>query len=183
MKFLFDFFPIILFYIGYKMYDIFVATGVAIAATILQVGLFWLKHRRFEKMHLITLGLVVVLGGMTIWFHDAAFFQWKVSIVNWLFGAAFLVSQFVGKKPLTERMMGHAIEVPPPVWRRLNLGWALFFFGMGFLNLYVMYNFDEATWVNFKVYGLLGLTVAFVILQSFYLARHIVDTGEVDNES
>ena len=173
MKFLFDFFPIIVFYIGYKMYDIYYATAFAIAATFIQISLYWLKTRRFEKMHLITMALITILGGATIYFHDPAFIQWKVSVVNWLFGLVIIGSHYIGKKPLIERMMDHAISMEAGIWKRLNAAWGLFFVGMGFLNLYVMFNFDEATWVDFKVYGLLGLTVAFVIIQSIYLAKHI----------
>ena len=183
MKFLFDFFPILAFYIAYKMYDIFVATGVAIVATFFQVGIFWYKHRRFENMHLITLALIVVLGGATIILQDAQFIKWKVSVVNWAFGLAFLLSQFIGKKNLVERMMSSAITIPKPIWGRLNIGWVAFFMAMGFLNLYVFKTFDESTWVDFKVYGLLGLTVVFVIMQAFYLARHIQEEETTEEES
>jgi len=182
MKFLFDFFPIIVFYIGYKMYDIYYATAFAIAATFIQVSLFWLKNRRFEKIHLITMGLITVLGGATIYFHDPAFIQWKVSVVNWLFGLVIIGSHFIGKKPLIERMMDHAINMEPGIWKRLNTAWGVFFLGLGFLNLYVMFNFEEATWVDFKVYGLLGLTIAFVILQSVYLAKHIQEDENEQTE-
>ncbi len=182
MKFLYDFFPIILFYLFYKLQDIYWATGAAIVGTGLQVGISWVRHRKVEKMHLITFGLLVVLGGATILFHDAAFIKWKVSVVNWLFGVVFLGSQFIGGKTIAERMMGAAIQVPAEVWRRLNLGWALFFLGLGFLNLWVMYSVDEATWVNFKVYGLLGLTFLFVIAQSFYLARHVSEEKDPEPE-
>jgi intracellular septation protein len=184
MKFLFDFFPIILFYIAYKSYDIFVATGVAIAATFIQVAIFWYRHRRFERMHLITLALIVVLGGATLYFQDADFIKWKVSVVNWLFGLAFLASQFIGKKPLTERMMGAAVALPDVIWTRLNMSWVSFFTAVGFINLYVFKNFEESTWVDFKLYGVLGLTLLFVILQGFYLSRHVIeDEAEASEES
>ncbi len=173
MKFLFDFFPILLFFIAYKLYGIYAATAVAIAASFVQVGTFWLKHRRFENMHLVTLALIAVLGGATLWLQDEAFIKWKPTVVNWLFGAVFLGSQFIGKKPLAERMMGSAVTLPDGIWRRLNLAWTLFFVAMGFANLYVMYNFDTDTWVNFKLFGMMGLTLAFVIGQAFYLARYI----------
>ncbi len=173
MKFLFDFFPILVFYVAYKIWDIYVATAAVIAATALQVAISWVRHRRIERMPLVALGLLLVLGGATIWFRDPLFLQWKVSVVNWLFGLVFIGSGFIGRAPLVERMMSHAVEAPAPVWRRLNWAWGLFFIGLGLLNLYVMRNFDEAAWVNFKVYGLLGLTVAFVVAQSFYLGRHM----------
>lgn len=173
MKLLFDFFPILLFFVAYKVYGIYTATAVAIAASFIQVGAFWWKHRRFENMHLVTLALIAVLGGATLWLQDEAFIKWKPTVVNWLFGLVFLGSQFIGKAPLVKRMMGSAIQLPEVIWRRLNLGWAAFFVALGFANLYVMYNFDTDTWVNFKLFGLMGLTLAFVIIQAFYLARHM----------
>jgi intracellular septation protein len=181
MKLLYDFFPILLFFIAYKVYDIYVATAVAIAAAFVQTGLYWLRHRRFENTHLLTLGLLVVFGGLTLALHDPVFIKWKPTLVNWLFAIGFLGSQFIGSRPLVERMMGHAVSLPAPVWSRLNWAWIGFFLAMGLLNLYVAYNFSEDTWVNFKLFGMLGLTLAFVIAQSLYLSRHLVpekDAGE-----
>lgn len=178
MKFLFDFFPIIVFYIAYKMHDIFVATGAIIVATILQVSYTWLRHKRVEKMHVITLLLVVVFGGATIYLHDPEFIKWKVSIVNWLFALVFLGSEFIGEHNIIKRMMQQSITIPEVIWKRLNLGWVGFFTFSGFLNLYIFKNFEESVWVDFKVYGLLGLTIVFVILQAFYLSRHIVQEEE-----
>lgn len=186
MKFLFDFFPVLLFFIAFKWSgdDMFVATAVIIVATVVQVGLSWLLHRRVEKMHLITLALVLVFGGATLYFHDERFIKWKVSVVNWLFGLVFLASQWIGRKNLTQRLMSASVDVPAAVWQRLNFSWALFFIGLGFVNWYVMANFDNETWVNFKLYGLLGLTFAFVIAQAFYLSRHISDDeSEETNQS
>lgn len=182
MKFLFDFFPILLFFIAFKTYGIYVATAVAIAAGFIQSGLYWYKHRRFEKMHIITLILLVVFGGATLILQDEMFIKWKVSVVNWLFGVVFLGSQFVGKKNIIERMMGSNISLPAPVWRNLNMAWSLFFVALGFLNLYVIYNFDTDTWVDFKLFGMTGLTIAFVIAQSVYLMRHTRDDA-VDTTS
>lgn len=183
MKFLFDFFPIIVFYIAYKTYDIFVATGVAIVATAIQVSIFWMKHRRVEKIHVITLALIVVLGGATLWFHDPVFIKWKVSIVNWLFALVFLGSQFVGERNLVERMMGGNVQVAKPIWVRLNISWVVFFIAVGFINLFVFTHYDEATWVDFKVYGLMGLTLLFVIAQALYLTRHLEPVNESEKES
>ncbi|SCZ49303.1 septation protein A [Thiohalomonas denitrificans] len=173
MKLLFDFFPILLFFIAYKIYGIYAATAVAIGASFIQVALFWMRHRRFENMHLITLGLIGVLGGATLWLQNETFIQWKPTVVNWLFGLAFFASRFIGRKPLVQRMMGAALELPDVIWQRLNSAWALFFIGSGFLNLYVVYNFDTDFWVNFKLFGLMGLTIAFVIGQAFFLVRHM----------
>jgi intracellular septation protein len=173
MKFLFDLFPIILFFIAYKMYDIYVATAVAIAAAFVQTGLFWMKNRRFEKMHLVTLGILIVFGGLTLALHDPVFIKWKPTVVNWLFAAVFIGARLFSKTTLIERMMGHAITVPAPVWARLNLAWVLFFIFIGLLNLYVAFNYSEDTWVNFKLFGMMGLTLVFVFAQAFYLGRYM----------
>jgi intracellular septation protein len=212
MKFLYDFFPILLFFIAYKTYDIFVATAVAIAASIVQVVGFWLKHRRFENMHLITMVLIVTLGGATLLLQERVYFMWKPTAVNWLFAIAFIGSHFIGEKTLVERMMSQAITVPQQIWKRLNVSWILFFIVMGTANLYVANFFfiaesalneaagfiveldncgpdlsstvqqlceyakiQEENWVNFKLFGMMGLTFVFVIGQAFYLARHIPD--------
>jgi len=173
MKMLFDFFPIILFFVAYKLQGIYIATTVAIAATFLQVGWVWLRHRKVETMHLITLGLIVVFGGATLYLHDEQFIKWKPTVINWLFGVAFLGSQYFGEKPFIQRMMANNIELPRPVWYRLNMSWALFFLFLGAVNLFVIYTFDTDTWVNFKLFGMLGLTFAFVILQAIFLSRYL----------
>ncbi len=173
MKLLFDFFPILLFFVAYKLGDIYVATAVAIVASFVQVGIYWLRHRRFERMHLVSLGLIAVLGGATLLFQDKTFIQWKPTVLNWVFALVFLGSQFIGSKTLVERMMGHTVRTTHDVWIRLNLSWVLFFVAMGAANLYVAFNFDEDTWVNFKLFGMMGLTLLFVVAQAFFLARHI----------
>ena len=224
MKLLLDFFPILLFFVAYKLQGIYVATGVAIAASAVQVGWIWLSKHRVEPMHLATLGLLVVFGGLTIALQDPIFVMWKPTLVNWLFAAAFLGSQWIGARTLIERMMSHAIEVPRQIWTRLNLAWVLFFVLSGLANLFVVYvgsgfyearqaliaatgkdTIDLATcgaqfsgdllalcadahakedvWVNFKLFGMMGLTILFVVAQAFYLARHIKDepqTAETD---
>ncbi len=177
MKALFDLFPILLFFFAYKAYDIYVATAVAIAASLLQVGIYWMKQRRVENMHLVTLALILVFGGATLLLHDEMFIKWKPTVLNWLFGAAFLGSHFIGKQPLVQRMMSNAVELPPPLWRRLNAAWTLFFFAVGGINLLVVYNFDTDIWVNFKLFGIIGLTLAFIIGQTFYIARHVKPGG------
>ena len=178
MKLLFDFFPILLFFITFKLHDkpkegILAATAVLIIATLVQVGITWFRNRKIEKLHLITLVLVVVFGGITLILEKEIFIQWKVSVVNWLFALAFLGSQFFGKKNFIRRLMDKNVSLPDAVWTRLNSSWILFFTAMGFANLYVIYNFDTEAWVNFKFYGQLGLTFLFVIGQGFYLMRHI----------
>ncbi len=175
MKLLYDFFPILLFFIAYKLDGIYTATGVAIAAAALQTGVFWLRHRRFEKMHLVTFGLLVFFGGLTLLLRDPVFIKWKPSVVNWLFAAVFLGSHWIGDKPVIERMMSHAIQAPSPVWLKLSWMWIAFFISVGLLNLYVAYSFSEETWVNFKLFGMLGITFAFVIAQGLYLGRYVIE--------
>ena len=213
MKFLADFFPVILFFVAYKLYGIYAATAVAIAASFVQVGYGWWRNRHVQNMHLITLGILVVFGGLTILLQDRTFIMWKPTVINWLFGGVFLASQFIGKKPLVQRMMGGSISVPQGLWYKLNSAWGVFFILLGFLNLYVandffvveqslqqltglqQIDFDncsslfqgnelemcntahslEESWVNFKLFGMMGLTMLFIILQAFFLARHIQD--------
>ena len=137
MKLLFDTFPVLLFVgIYYGAGDLFLATGVAIAATLLQVAVFWMKHRRFEKMHLISAALIFVLGGLTIVLRDKAFIMWKPTLVNWAFAIVFLIPQLMGKRTLFERMAGHAIKVPTLIWQRANLLWVAFFLFAGAANIY-----------------------------------------------
>lgn len=183
MKLIASFLPIILFFAAYKLYDIYIATGVAMAAALIQTLWHWWAHKELEKMHLVTLVLLLVFGGMTLLFQDPTFIKWKPSVVNWLFGLAFLLSPLAifGGKPLTERMMSQTVQLPDVVWHRLNRAWWIFFFAVGLLNLYVAYGYSEETWVNFKLFGLLGLTFAFIIGQSFYLARHMQDEAEEES--
>ena len=180
MQILFDFFPIVLFFVAYKFYGIYAATVVAIAATVLQVGFTWLKHRKIEKIHIVTLVLISVMGGATLYLQDELFIKWKPTVVNWLFGLAFLGSQLFGNRTILERMMKQNLTLPQTVWRRLNLSWALFFITLGGINLYVVYQFDTETWVNFKLFGMLGLTVTFVVAQALYLSKHMPEPETED---
>lgn len=180
MKLLIDFFPVLAFFIAYYIPDdltqrMYLATAAAIVAAIIQVTVYWLIYRRFEKMHLITLAIILVLGGLTLLLQDRRFFMWKPTAVNWLFATAFLISEFIGKKPLIQRMMDHALSVPAPVWYTLNRSWIVFFIFSGALNLYVAYTFAENIWVNFKLFGILGLTLMFAMGQAVYLAKHITE--------
>lgn len=177
MKFLFDYFPIICFFIAYKIGGIYTATAVAIATSILQVGVYWLRHKKFEKMHVITMLFIVILGGATLIFHRSIFIKWKPTIVYWIFSLVLLVSQFTTKKTLMQRMFKDKIELPLKVWSRLNMSWAIFFLGLGFLNLYVVYHYNTNAWVNFKLFGTLGLMMAFIIAQAVYMSRHMLDKG------
>ncbi len=205
MKFLFDFFPVALFFLVYKFYGdlpaswiaaanqfplmalnpaepkdaILLATLVIILATLLQNALYFALHKRFEKMHLITLGILLVFGILTLFLKDPLFIKWKVSIINWAFALAFFASQFIGnRKTLAERMLGNAIMVDSAIWQRVNHLWMLFFAFIGVLNLIVAYSFSEDVWVDFKMFGVLGLTFVFVILQALYLHKHALDIPE-----
>jgi intracellular septation protein len=182
MKLLLDFFPIVFFFIAFKMYDIYVATGVLIIASLLQTTVHWVMHRRFEKMHVITLLLVCVFGGLTLLLQDEMFIKWKPTVINWLFAIAFMGSQFIGDKSILQRMMADHITLPAVIWLRLNIAWTVFFITLGMANLYVVYNFDTETWVNFKLFGLLGLTIVFVIGQSIYLSRYMQEPNEGNKE-
>ena len=159
----------------------YAATAVAIIATIVQVFLFWLKNKRVEKMHIVTLVLITVLGGATLILKDPFFIKWKPTAVNWMFAIAFFGSQFIGEKPFVKRMMAHAVELPENIWSKLNFAWVVFFTAMGFANLYVAFNYSLSTWVDFKTYGMLGLTVLFVILQAVFLAKHMPDENTETN--
>jgi intracellular septation protein len=171
-----EFFPILLFFIAFKFYDIYVATAVVIAATILQVAFSWFKFRKVETMQWITLILVVVMGGLTLILHDEQFVKWKLSIIEWLFGGAFLGSQFIGKKTFIERMMSAQMTLPSKVWKTLNLCWAGFFIGVGCLNVYVMFNYNTDDWVTFKTFIVPALMAIFVVLQMLFIYKYIPDS-------
>jgi intracellular septation protein len=173
MKFLYDFFPIVAFFIVYKIAGIYAATVCAIVVSALQVLVYYLRHRRFDKMQVMTLVIIAVFGGATLWAHDPTFIKWKVSVINWLLGLAFLFSQWFGKKNILQRMLESKIQLPATVWTKLNLFWVVYFLVIGSLNIYVAYQFSTDVWVNFKLFGVLGLTIIFVIIQGIYLAKHI----------
>ena len=157
---------------------IILATAVLIPATMLQILYTKITTGKVETMHLVTLALVVIMGGATVILQDKTFIQWKPSVVNWLFAAAFLGSRFIGKKTILERMMGQNLNLPAVAWQKLNYAWVAFFTFSGIANLYVAYNFSEDIWVNFKLFGLLGLTIIFIIAQSFYLYQFMNPEGE-----
>jgi intracellular septation protein len=179
MKFFVDFLPIVLFFAAYQLQGIYVATAVAIAAGVVQVVWQKLRRGRVGKMQAYTLAALVVLGGMTLILHNPLFIKWKPTVVYWAMAIGFLTTHFFGSTPLVKRMLGHALTLADPVWRRLNLGWFVFFLAMGVLNLYVAFSFPERVWVDFKLFGLMGLTLVFVIAQSFYMARHTRDEEAV----
>lgn len=173
MKILFDFFPVALFFLTYKFCDIYTATIVVMAASAIQTGAFWLKHRKIKFTHGITLFLVLSLGTATLFFHNELFIKWKPTAVFWTFALLFLGSQIIGNKTLIQHMMDNKITLPLNIWHRLNLSWVLFFSCMGGINLYIAYEFNTSTWVAFKLFGVLGGTIIFGILQSLYMAKYI----------
>ena len=173
MKQFFDFIPLLVFFAVYKFYDIYAATGALMVVTVLQIAITWFTLRKLEKMHLITLGMVLVFGGFTLFFHDDAFIKWKVTVINLLFSAALLVSQFVLKKPLIKQMLGKEMQLPDAIWSRVNLAWAGFFAVAAATNTYIAFHLPQEVWVNFKVFGLLGMTLLFTVATVFYLYRHL----------
>lgn len=173
MKFLFDFLPIVVFFIAYKVYGIYVATAAAIGISLAQVAIHWFRHRHVPTLQWVGLLLLVVLGGGTLLLHNEILIKWKPTALNWAFAAAFLGTHLFTEKPLIQRLMDSNISLPQTVWSTLNLSWIVFFVIMGATNLFVAYNFDTNTWVNFKLFGMLGLTIIFTLLQVIYLSRHL----------
>jgi intracellular septation protein len=178
MKMLFDTFPVILFFIAFKLYDIYVATAVAIAATFAQIGWVWMRGRKVDNMLWVSLAVITVFGGATLLFHDDTFIKWKPTVLYWLFGAVLAIAEFAFKKNLIRSMMEKQVSLPDPIWGRLLASWIGFFVVMGVLNLYVAYNFSLDAWVNFKMFGGIGLMLAFVLLQALMLSKHIQDKNE-----
>lgn len=175
MKLFFDFFPIFIFFLSYKLFGIYNATAIAMATSLFQVLFHRLKHKRYEKMHLISLGLIFVLGGATLFFHDPWFIKWKPTGLYWLTALVFFMTQLLGKKPLIQKMMEGNICLPQKIWGRLNYAWAVFLIVMGSVNLYVAYYYSTDFWVNFKLFGSTGLTLIFVVMQAIYLTRHLIE--------
>ncbi|MGH8495797.1 MAG: septation protein A [Gammaproteobacteria bacterium] len=178
MQLLFDFFPVVAFFVAFKFYDMFVATAVIIVAALLQLAIQWFWKRTFNRMHIVSAALILVLGGITLTLRNELFIQWKPTVLYWLFAAIFLASQYVGGKPIVQRIMQEVVHLEAAQWRKLNLMWVVFFAVLGTLNLYVVYEFDKNTWVNFKLFGLLGLTLAFAMLQGLWLARKAATSSE-----
>lgn len=196
MKQFIDFIPLILFFIVYKLEPraielfghaytlggIFSATAVLILSSLLVYGGLLLIQRRLDKGQWLTLLACLAFGSLTLAFHNETFLKWKAPVVSWLFALGFAASHFIGDKPLIQRMMGHAIQLPQPIWTRLSLAWILFFLFSGAANLFVAFTF-ESIWVDFKVFGSLGMTLLFLIGQGIYLARHLHDDPQATSTS
>jgi intracellular septation protein len=170
MQLLIEFLPIALFFAAYKFADLYVATGVLIVAVIIQTAVQWIRKRKLNVMMIASAVLVLIFGGLTLWLHDATFIKWKPTILYLLFAAGFIISRYVGKQTMVERLMGENFKLEPPMWNRLNFIWAVFFVVLAALNLAVAYNFSESAWVNFKLFGLMGLMVVFVFAQAIWLS-------------
>jgi intracellular septation protein len=204
MKILFDFLPILLFFAAFKYAEghkewasafatsqlgflvsgnvvsaneapVLLATVVVIAATLAQVAWLKLRGRKVDVMLWVSLGLVMVLGGATIYFHSETFIKWKPSMLYWAMGLSFWLSPLLFGKNLLRALLGEQMQLPALVWHRLNFAWVAFFALMGLLNLWVAYSFSTDTWVNFKLFGGIGLMLLFTLAQGLYLSRHVKD--------
>jgi intracellular septation protein len=209
MKLLLDFLPILMFFAAFKGAEarpewaadfatrhlgfivsggtvgtaeapVLLATVVVILATLAQVAYLRLRGRQVDTMLWVSLGLVVGLGGLTIWFHSETFIKWKPSVLYWVMGTALWLSPLLAGKNLLKVLLGQQMQLPPRVWHRLNFAWVAFFAGMGLLNLWVAYSFSTATWVNFKLFGGIGLMLLFTLAQGLYLSRHLEDPPPAD---
>ena len=175
MKFLFDIFPVVLFFIAFKVFDIYVATAVAIAATFLQIGWTWVRHRKVDNLLWVSLAVIGVFGGATLLLQDETFIKWKPTVLYWLFAAVLAVAELAFRKNLIRAMMEAQVTLPDAVWGKLLASWIAFFALMGALNLAVAYSFSTDAWVNFKLFGGIGLMLAFIVLQALMLSRYIED--------
>jgi len=174
MKFLFDLFPVALFFVAIQIWDIFVATAVAIGASILQVGWLLARRKKVEPMLWASLGIIVVFGGLTLYLRDRTFILWKPTVLYWLFGAVLAGSAFLGRN-LIRSLLADQMRLPDSIWAKLNWAWVAFFGFMGVVNLYVAFNYSEKVWATFKLFGGMGLMFLFVVAQSLILARYMQD--------
>ena len=173
MKFLFDLFPVILFFVAFKLADIYVATGVAIAASFAQVGWLKLRGKKVEPMLWASLAIIALFGGATLVLQDETFIKWKPTVLYWMFCAVLAGAFLLFRRNLIRVMLSEQVQLPEPIWARLNWSWIGFFAFMGAANLYVAYNFSTDLWVNFKLFGGMGLMLLFVVAQALFLAKHI----------
>ena len=183
MKFLLDFFPIILFFVAFKLGGIYVATAVAIAATVVQIAYLHFKHGKVEPMQWLSLGVIVLFGGATLIAQSDTFIKWKPTVLYWLMGGVLLVGQWFFGTSFIQRLMGAQMQLPPAVWSHLNWAWAGFFASMGLLNLWVAYSFDTDTWVSFKLFGGMGLMFVFVVGQALYLSRYLKEEAPLPSNA
>jgi intracellular septation protein len=212
MKLLFDFLPIILFFVTFNMAKgqadaaarlatdhlgfvvqggvvaakdapILLATVVVIAATLAQVAWVKLRGRKVDTMLWVSLALVTLFGGATIWFNNDTFIKWKPTVLYWVMGSAFLLAPLLTGRNLLRTLLGEQLDLPDRVWQRLSAVWVAFFAGMGLLNLWVAYRFTTEVWVNFKLFGGLGLTFLFMLAQGIYMSRYIKPEASGEREA
>jgi intracellular septation protein len=180
MQLFYEIFPVFLFFLAFKLYDIYVATLVGIVTTLLQVVITRVWQGKWDKKQLITLGVFVLFGSMTLYFHDPIFVKWKPTVIFWIFSLFIIGSQFFTQKPLMQRLMENMMQgkvmVPQQVWKRLNIIWAVFFTLLGAVNLYIAYHYSNDAWVNFKFYGVTSALFVFSIIQAVYLSRYMTET-------
>lgn len=199
MKFFIEFLPVVLFFAAYKLYSlipvdtidsinsvlpfsfavgkesdaIYFATLIAIIISGITVLVHYIKYKDFNKNQTITFVLFIIFGGATLMFRDPTFIKWKPTVINLVFALIFFGSTFIGDKPLAQRFLGGALDAPKHIWLKLNTAWIIFFVVIAAINLYIAYNFSEEFWVNFKLFGMTGLTFAFIIIQIIVLSRYI----------
>jgi intracellular septation protein len=176
-----ELFPVLIFVAAYYLADIFTATALAIAASVVQVAIFWFRDREVKKKHLATLVMIAVFGGLTLALQDEMFIKWKFTAVSWLFGLVIIGSQFIGEKTIIERLMGANFDLPQAIWIRANAATAGLMFFEGIVNIYVMYNYDTETWFNIKFYGMTAMTLVFMLALGFYLAKYVKDEPELES--
>ncbi|USD36501.1 MULTISPECIES: septation protein A [Ferrimonas] len=172
MKQILDFLPLLVFFGVYKFYDIYLASGALVAASAVQIALLYLLYKKVEKQHLITFALVAVFGTLTMVLRDDTFIKWKVTVVQFLFAGALLISELMGRS-LLKAMLGKEMPLPDRIWRNTSFAWVAFFIASGILNMYIAFNMSQEVWVNFKVFGLMGMTLAFTVGTIVYLYRHL----------
>jgi intracellular septation protein len=173
MKFLFDLFPVILFFVAFKVWGIYPATAVAIVATFAQVGWLKARGRKVDPMLWVSLAIIVVFGGATLALQDETFIKWKPTVLYWLFGAVLAGGLLIFRRNLLRMMLADKIDMPEVAWNKLNWSWVGFFAFMGVANLYVAYNFSTDAWVNFKLFGGMGLMFVFVLAQGAFLSKYV----------
>ena len=173
MKLLFDLFPVILFFAVFKFAGVFAATATAIVATFVQVGWVKYRHGKVDTMLWVSLGIITVFGGATLLLHDETFIKWKPTVLYWFFSAALLFAPILFKKNLMRALLEEKINLPDPVWGKVNLAWAAFFAVLGLVNLYVAFTFSTDTWVNFKLFGATGMMMLFIFGQAAMLSKYV----------
>lgn len=179
-KVLFDLFPLVLFFIAFRTFDIYTATAVAMAAAALQIIWLKLRQKTIEATHWINLSVIVVFGSATLFFQNDAFIKWKPTVLYWLFAGVLLGSNLFLHRNLMRKLMGSQLVLPEPAWNKLNTLWASFFLFSGAVNLFVAFSgyFTESQWVSFKVFGSLVLLILFVIAQSLWLGKYLKDPAD-----